>query len=55
MERGARRTLEASGGTRGGPAALSRPVARCGLGGNVALELARRVVFTVESLGTNSR
>lgn len=55
MERGARRTLEASRGTRGGPAALSRPVALCGLGGNGASELARRAVFTVESLGTNGR
>lgn len=55
MERGARRTLEVSGGTRGRPAALSRPVAHCGLGGNAALELACGAIFTVESLGTNGR
>lgn len=42
-----------SGGTRGLPTSVSRPVAHCGLGGNVAFELSCGAVFTVESLGAN--
>lgn len=42
-----------SGDNCGLPASLSRPVAHRGLGGNAALELACRAVFTVESLGAN--
>lgn len=42
-----------SGGTRGLPVSVSRPVVHCGLGGNAAFELSCGAVFTVESLGAN--